>query len=315
MKTFQPNGFLDFVSQKYYNQNKDKINWRNYPFPAFIYAFGDPWFHTVGDVLYTLKVMGFQIGFDGQQYYFIRVNQELCPVVHVGDKIVDIHYDEGTFAKTKQIKIGFLDAVNKDQTAYIHIPDITMASRPAEFKIVQPHMAYMKISSFSNLDKQQVEQHLANVEYLFIDLRDNMGGSINDMLKMLSVFSCCNHYFAVEDSDGRVHSMKIEQSYLNLSKLRAVFFQVNEQTASSAEMFLVMLRAIYPGLIFGEKTMGKSVIQDFVRVSDFHVAMPVYHFRMPEIRGGNVVLIDDCGRVVPDVKGRSIPIEKTFSGF
>ena len=318
MKIFQLNEFLDFVSLKYYNPEKDKINWKSCPFPACVYAFGDPWFYTVGDVFYSLRIMGFQIGFDGQHYYFIRVNPQICPVVHVGDRIIDIHYADGIASKaesTKQIKIDFLDILGTPQTAFIPTPVVTMAQHSSEYKIIQPHIVHIKISSFSNLDIQQIEQYLTDAEYLFIDLRNNMGGSVNDMLKVLSIFSSCSHYFKTEDSEGYIHSIRIERSYLNLSKLRAVFFLVNGQTASSAEMFLTMLRAIYPGQVFGEKTMGKFVIQDFVQVNDFHVAMPVYHFQMPEIRSGSAVLIDDCSRVIPDLQGLSFPIEGAFTDF
>lgn len=318
MKMFQLNEFLDFVSQKYYNPNKNKIEWRSCQFPACIYVFGDPWFYTVGDILYSLRIMGFQIGFDGQHYYFIRVNPKVCPEVHLGERIINIHFVNSITLKaesTKRIKIDILDTLGIPKTVFIQTPIVSIPQRSVKYKTIQPHMVQIKINSFSNLDLKKAEQYLANTEYLVVDLRDNMGGSVNDMLKVLSFFSNCSHYFTVEDSVGCIHSVKIERSPLNLSKLRAVFFQVNEQTASSAEMFLVMLRSVYPGQVIGEKTMGKFVIQDFVQVHDFHVAIPVYHFQIPEICGGSTVLIDNCSRIIPDVQGFSLPIESIYENF
>lgn len=77
-------------------------------------------------------------------------------------------------------------------------------------------------------------------------------------------------------------------------------------------MFLIMLRAMYPGQILGEKTMGKAVLQDFVRVNDYHVAMPVYHFLSPEVRSGSAIVVDDNNRIIPDIQGFLLPTEDTF---
>lgn len=314
MKTYRTNEFLNYISQKYYNPDKNKIAWEHYPFPACIYSFSDPWFYTVGDILYMLRIMGFQIGFREQHYYFVHTNPRICPSICVGDRLIDVHYSNGT-EKSKpfnQIEILFMNSTGTIQTVFIRKPHSTMTQRPANYKIICPHVVYIKIPTFSVLDVQQIGRHLKNVEYLFIDLQDNMGGSINDMLKVLSFFSNCSCCFNVEDSDECIHSVRIEPSYLNLSKLRTVVFQVNGKTASSAEMFLIMLRAIYPGRILGEKTMGKAVIQDFVRVNDYHIAMPVYHFQAPEIRGGSTTVVDDSNRIIPDIQGFLPSTEDAF---
>lgn len=295
----------------YYNPNKVAFATENYTFPECVYAYCDLWFYTVGDVLYILRVLGFQIGYNGQCLYFINVNNRICPDVCKGDRIVDMYFDDSK----NHVGISFINSVGTAIVTQINVPNFSTVQKPTEWKIIDSQTAYIKVFSFSNFDVQHISTIIESVKYLFIDLRDNMGGPINDMIKVLSLFSISDHIFSVEDSNGYIHSIKIKKSLLNLSNIKAINFRVNEFTASSAEMFVLTLRSLFPGRIYGDKTTGKLIVQDFVMVDNSMVAVPVYHFVLPVYINNDAVEIDTNNKIVPDVGECPEAVVSTFCDF
>ena len=311
MKEFDIFNFHSYLEENYYNPNKSCIPISHYPFPECVYAFGDLWFYTVGDVFYVLRILGFQLGYNGRYLYFIKVNEKICPAVTVGDEITDVHFEDSK----RHIRMSFINSTGTKLSTFINVPVFSAVQPMIECKSIGCQTAYIKLNSFSNFDVDSISAAIKDSKYLFVDLRDNMGGSVNDMIKVLSLFSICDNCFKVRDSDGYVHAINITRSKLDLAKLEAINFQVNELTASSAEMFTISLRAMYPGRIYGERTTGKMVIQDFVRVSDSIVAVPIYRFVLPIFYGNNLVKIDAYNRIIPDVRECPLSIASTFSDF
>ena len=96
---------------------------------------------------------------------------------------------------------------------------------------------------------------------------------------------------------------KIDNDKPLFTRLREINYCVSNETASSAEMFIRILRQIYPGIVYGEKTLGKLFIQDVVMVENRIVAVPMYRFEYNI--GKKELNVDDS--IIPELSFLKLP--------
>ena len=135
-------------------------------------------------------------------------------------------------------------------------------------------VGYIKINTFSPFDDAKLTDFLHQKSRLIIDLRE-CGG-------------------------GKKHHKKIQRRAM-LSSLNSIDFWVSSITASSAEIFCLLLRKKYSGVIIGSKTAGKLVIQEHIDVDGKILAMPIYKVDLCNLGIVDGMIKFSGTSIVPDI--------------
>ncbi len=146
--------------------------------------------------------------------------------------------------------------------------DFTFTRRAIEVVTVEGEMlsgfiGYIRINSFKkNTSEQFIEtlQRLTSngAKAIIFDLRDNEGGLVTSLEECLDPLLPEGVIATAEYKDG--HTETIVYSDENELELPMVVL-VNENTASSAELFAAALRDFRQSMIIGTATYGKGVMQ------------------------------------------------------
>lgn len=142
---------------------------------------------------------------------------------------------------------------------------------PIESEVLENDIGYINISSFcedcsskfkENYDKLKKK----NIKSLVIDLRNNGGGIVDEALEILD-------YILDKDSTMLITANKKGEEKIEKAKKKPtievpIVVLVNENTASSSEIFAAALKENNKAKIIGTKTYGKGVIQESITLSD-----------------------------------------------
>lgn len=151
---------------------------------------------------------------------------------------------EETFAKSCTIKDG-------DQTTgYIYLP-----------KFYTPMGDEGGRSCAQDVAKEVMKLQAENVDGIVIDLRDNGGGSLYEVVQMVGLFIPDGPVVQVKNGDGRSSFLPDEDNGKVLYSGPLVVM-VNEFSASASEIFAAAIQDYQRGLIVGSSsTYGKGTVQ------------------------------------------------------
>ncbi len=108
--------------------------------------------------------------------------------------------------------------------------------------------------------KEVTKLKQANVDGIVIDLRNNGGGSLNDVVQMVGLFVPEGPVVQVKDRDGNPTVLKDRDGSVLYSGPLAVM--VNEFSASASEIFAAAIQDYNRGVIIGStSTYGKGSVQ------------------------------------------------------
>ncbi|SHD76227.1 S41 family peptidase [Schnuerera ultunensis] len=136
---------------------------------------------------------------------------------------------------------------------------------PVEYEILENKIGYIKISQFNPHTYENVVSALGkldkeNISSIIIDLRDNPGGLLGEVVNMSNLFI----------PEGPIVHIKyredVEQTYY--SKLKKPKYKlvvlVNENSASASEIFAGAVQDTKVGTILGVPTYGKGTVQQII---------------------------------------------------
>lgn len=140
---------------------------------------------------------------------------------------------------------------------------------PIDYSILDNDIGYIKITEFNqhtyvNLEKALKELDKENIIDIVVDLRDNPGGLLMEVVRSLKLFvpeGPIVHIRYKDDLEQTYYSNLKETKY-NLSVL------VNENSASASEIFAGAIQDTNSGTILGVTTYGKGTVQ---------MMIPLYH--------------------------------------
>lgn len=150
--------------------------------------------------------------------------------------------------------------------------DILRAQVQAEscnFKMLDDNIGLIEIEEFNTSTGDEVSRYLKAIELMgsdkvIIDLRDNPGGYIDQAVSVSRNFIIDNVVTTLKYKDGRETEY---YSYLEHPKFKLVVL-VNENSASSSEIFAGAVKDTKTGIIVGTQTYGKGVIQNVYNLVD-----------------------------------------------
>lgn len=156
-----------------------------------------------------------------------------------------------------------------------------------------------------------------NVQGLIIDIRDNIGGSLESALKILSNFLTKENVVQFKNQDGKTTILKSENDKKKWDK--KVVILVNSNTASSAEMIAAAFQEQKIGIVLGEQTSGNVTIQNMLNLnelkenkleSDDFGALQVASKKFYKLNGSSIqnegVIPDVCFCKIDNIKKKKI---------
>ncbi len=164
-------------------------------------------------------------------------------------KVVSLLRDEivqdETFARSMIVK----SETDKSRIGYIFLPEFY-----ADFE--NPKGA----RSFDDVRKEVMKLKAENVDGIILDLRNNGGGSLYDVVQMVGLFIENGPIVQVKDRDGKPTVLKdLDKSVLYDGPLAVM---VNELSASASEIFAAAIQDYHRGIIIGStSTYGKGTVQ------------------------------------------------------
>ena len=173
-----------------------------------------------------------------------------------------------------------------------------IASVPVSYEMLDGSVGYVRIENFesgaASAAKEAVNDLLAQGALAFVlDVRDNPGGYVSEMVELLDLFLPEGDVFVRVDKDG-TEQVETSDAYC-LDYPLAVL--INENSISAAEFFAAALDEYEVAVTVGQPTTGKSRSQITIELADggaLHISR--YRYYTP-----NRVDLAETGGLVPDV--------------
>lgn len=198
--------------------------------------------------------------------------------------------------KGTKVKIGVQREGQKSPLYFTIVRD-EIKINPISHKILNGNIGYIRISQFNNYTNENLvpvlkEFEKKNISKLIIDLRDNPGGLLGEVVGVSRHFIPKGPIVHIKYKD------KIEQSYsseLPKTKYKLVVL-VNENSASASEIFAGAVQDTNAGTIVGVTTYGKGTVQEVIPlVNGDGMKLTIAEYLTPKKRS-----INGKG-VVPDI--------------
>lgn len=164
--------------------------------------------------------------------------------------------------------------------------------------ILDGNIGYIEITNFAVKTADEfadaiAEFDKAGVENIILDLRDNPGGYLDAAILIAGVLVPKGDIVKTvyrNSYENEVYSSKQENAHYKLAVL------VNENTASAAEVLASAIQDSGVGILIGDKTYGKGVIQQMYEIWDgcaFKITTGKYYTRNGKDINGNGIEPDE----------------------
>ena len=174
-----------------------------------------------------------------------------------------------------KVKLTFLRGT-KDKTYTFTRKSIENPT--VETKMLKNNIGYLSISEFDDVTVKQFESGLAKLKKqgaksLIIDLRDNPGGLLQAVVKIADDILPKGRIVYIQDKNGN-------KKYYNATNKKQLNMPlcvlVNENSASASEILSGAVKDRNVGILVGEKTFGKGIVQGFFNLGDGSYAKLTY---------------------------------------
>ena len=140
--------------------------------------------------------------------------------------------------------------------------------------VIRPKIVYLKLDVFTGTTETEISAVLDpfahDLEGLILDLRNNSGGDLQAAISLADRFLELNDSILI--SEGRLANAKSE--YIvnrgHQGWLFPLVVLINQRTASAAEIVAGAIQDHQRGLVVGEKSFGKGLIQTVFPLSGGH---------------------------------------------
>lgn len=167
-----------------------------------------------------------------------------------------------------QVKLGIIRE-GIDGIIYFNITREMIKINPITYEIMDNGVGYIKISQFNGNTYENLKDILKifdekNIEKLIIDLRNNPGGYLDEVINVLQFFVPKGPIVHIKKADGTIETYN---SNLEIPKYKLAVL-VNGGSASASEIFAGAIQDSKVGIIIGTTTYGKGTVQSVVPLVD-----------------------------------------------
>lgn len=199
--------------------------------------------------------------------------------VEVGDEIVKVEGEEITNLSLEQVSRKVKGKAGTTVNITIRKPDgtekdvaIVRAKITIEEvypEIVEDGIGYVELVEFEGKVGSQLAEIKNDfidkgVKGLIIDLRDNPGGGLNNLIEVSDVFLDNKLITWFENGDGTKEEYYTRSGSWDIPCV----ILVNENTASAAEAFSGAMQDYKNAVLVGKETFGKGIVQNVYKLHD-----------------------------------------------
>jgi carboxyl-terminal processing protease len=155
--------------------------------------------------------------------------------------------------------------------------------------MARPEVGYIRLSEFSQSSEREVRDAIDRLEvegmrYLILDLRNNPGGSLDAAIGVSDTFLAKGNLIVT--TRGRTPASKSTLTAPGRGELfkGPVVVLVNEGSASASEIVAGAIQDHDRGLVIGEVTWGKGLVQTVFSVRDTGLALTTARYYTPSGR-------------------------------
>lgn len=203
---------------------------------------------------------------------------------------------KGEDGTTVSIKIFRPDYDNDGEDLLFDVTRGSVEVPTINYEMLEDNIGYIEITQFDRVTLEQFKtaySDLSSSSGLIIDLRDNPGGlltTVNDITDMLIPAGTITY---LEYNDGeRIYFDSDESAYS-----KPLVILVNGNSASASEVLAGAVQDHGAGVLVGEKTYGKGVVQNMYPIVDGSaIKLTIAKYYTP-----NGICIDGLG-IEPDYK-------------
>jgi len=202
----------------------------------------------------------------------------------MGDKLLEINDEELMNASTEDVSelLKGTPGTNVSVKVMTNSGDIKMVEIKRE-KIhvssvpyagfLDQNIGYVKLNRFTKNCTQEVEDAIQNLQKekelksIILDLRSNPGGLLNESIKLTNLFIPQNETVVTTNGKNsewkKDYKTKLPPKYENLP----IIVLVNGASASASEIVAGAIQDLDRGVIVGNKTYGKGLVQQSRKLS------------------------------------------------
>lgn len=193
-----------------------------------------------------------------------KVNGEEVTGDDISDVVSRMKGEEGTTVEISIVREGESEPLDFTITrAFIDVPTV-------EAKMLDDNLGYILVSEFDEITVEQFCDAVDDLEKqgmtgLIVDLRDNPGGLLDSVVKMLDRIVGKGLLVYTEDKNGR----KNEWDAKTKEELKVpLVVLINGQSASASEIFAGAVQDYKAGTLVGTTSFGKGIVQSVRPLKD-----------------------------------------------
>lgn len=155
-----------------------------------------------------------------------------------------------------------------DELLYFDIVRDIIKLNPVAHKVLDGNIGYIRIASFNSNTDEYFDSVLEEfdeqeVDKIIIDVRNNPGGSLEQVVRVASNFVADKGpivHIEYKDEEKQTYYSRLEKSKYKVAIL------VNEGSASASEILAGAIQDSKAGVVIGAKSFGKGTVQEVLPV-------------------------------------------------
>lgn len=207
-----------------------------------------------------------------------KIDGEDCLDIETSVAANKIKGEEGTTVE--------LEIIRDEETFVKTIERRTVQINPINVEVLDNNIGYIQITAFDDDSSKEFKEKLnellsKNIKSLIIDVRDNGGGIVDEAINIAELFLPKDKTIMIKRNKTREKEIKSSEDSKIDNKLKIVIL-ANGNSASASEILIGALRDNGIAKVVGEKTFGKGVMQEVLKVeSGGALKITIEEFKTP----------------------------------
>lgn len=192
------------------------------------------------------------------------VEETLAEGLTIDEVVAMIRGEEGTWVEISVLREGSAEPVR------LRVQRRKIETKTVVGELLDGNIGYVQVTQFDEVTPNQFKNAMDDLmakgmESVVIDLRDNPGGSLNSVMKMMDMVLPKGLYTYLENKNGkRENYYGTENAQYDLPMV----VLVNENSASASELFTGAVHDYKRATVIGTTTFGKGIVQQLYPLSD-----------------------------------------------
>lgn len=195
--------------------------------------------------------------------FIVSIDDESTINMSSSDAAARIKGEKGTFVKLGIIREGV------QGTIYFTIERDEVNVNPVSYNTINDNIGYIKLSEFNRNASYELENAMkvlsdSGVEKLILDIRNNGGGLLDQAIKISRLFVSNGPIVHIREKGHELYTYNSTKASHDFQ----LVLLVNENSASASEILTGAIKDNKVGIIIGNKTFGKGIVQSLIPLMD-----------------------------------------------